>query len=115
MLTRRQTTFRGIAACQVTAGGLLAGTRLWAAAHGAGDGLAGVVAESVATLAIVAGIQLWRGDVPGLGLSCAVQALQAVALYTPRAELAIGLGPQATFYLAFLNGRVNATRFQLSL
>jgi len=83
-----------IAAYQVVAGVVLAVVILSALAHG--TTLAWqyeLVAESIIAAAVVGGVALWRGEPPGFLLSCVVQLLQIVQLFTRQATFALLLGP----------------------
>jgi hypothetical protein len=85
---------RLIAAWEVAAGITLAGVVLWAAGHGTTLPLwFSFLVESVVFTSIAGGVALWKGEPPGVLLSCMLQFFQIVQVASRRFTFGLLLGP----------------------
>jgi hypothetical protein len=88
---------RLIAVWQAVAGVALAWYLLTGVAHGTPiSWWCGLLAEAIVVAATVGGVALWRGEPPGFLISCVLQLLQVVRLYTRSFAFVLLLGPSLT-------------------
>jgi hypothetical protein len=81
------------AAGEVAGGAVLATGLLREMAHTQVDWVYQFMVECIVAVAVGGGISLWRGEPPGFLLSCVLQFLQSVAVFTRRFTFGLLLGP----------------------